>query len=437
MVGDDRWSYEGLLPYFKKSEHHFDPSADPNQHGFEGPTYYTSVSASDPGRCYPLRDHVHAAWTELGLKHNSDANNGKIAGISEVEENWREGLRQPSYQAYPLKGITIMTKTMVHRIVFNQRSDGRPIASGVQLADGEEISCNKEIIVCAGAHRTPQLLMLSGVGPSDELVKHHIPVLVDQPHVGMNLFDHFALLQFWKVRDPTYALDMDSNSAYLKGMPCDWAIKESVPPHILSAALRSGSMSDSDMAALSQPARCHLETMIIYAPGGAEHVGLKLPMDGTYISSSLMLTLPTSRGQVSLASGSIADPPVTDANYYATATDWATLIYGAKRLAEALKDTRAGKECILQEVPPPGLPEITSESDDGLIDQRIRAVGVCHAHASGTVAMGKAVDTDLKVMGVDGLRVADASVLPVPVARHPQATLYALIEQAADIILSS
>ena len=279
--------------------------------------------------------------------------------------------------------------------------------------------------------------MLSGIGPAGELAKHHIPVLVDQPQVGKNLFDHFALFQFWKVRDATYALDMASNPAFLKGMPCDWAIKESVPSQILSTALRSDSMPDSDAAAYSQPSRCHLETMILYAPGGAEHVGLKLPMDGTYISSSLMLTLPTSRGQLSLSSDSISNAPVIDPCYYTTATDRATLIYGAKRLAEALKDTKAGKECILHEVPPPGMPELTSQSEDELVDQRIRAVGVCHAHASGTMAMGKVVDTDLKVIGIDGLRVADASVIPVPIAGHPQATLYALAEQAAHIILSS
>ena len=436
VVGDTRWSYESILPYFKKSEHHSNPHSDQQQHGYEGPMYYTSVSASDPGRKYPLRDSIHTAWTELGLEHNNDPNSGKIAGISEAEENWREGLRQPSYQAYPLKGITVMTNTMVHRILFNDYNTG-PVASGVQLADGTEISCNKEIIVCSGAHRTPQLMMLSGIGPAEKLAKHNIRVVIDQPQVGKNLYDHFALFQYWKVRDENYALDMASNPAYMKGMPCDWGVREAVPSEILSSALRSDSVPDSDMAAYSQPSRCHLETMIIYAPGGAEHVGLKLPMDGMYISTSLMLALPTSRGQVSLASGSMSDPPVVDPNYYGTATDRAVLIYGARRLTQAFGETKAGKECILQEVPPPGMSELTSQSDDEQFDQRIRAVGVCHAHASGTMAMGKVVDTDLKVIGIEGLRVADASVFPVALAGHPQATLYALAEKAADIILSS
>ena len=441
VVGDSRWSYDGMLPYFRKSEHHFNAETDKQQHGFAGPMHYIPVSASHPGRRYPLRDSIYAAWRELGLAHNSDANIGKVAGISEVEENWREGLRQPSYKAYSLNEVAVMTNTTAERITFTHCQDGTYAASGVRLADGTEISCSKEVILCTGTHRTPQLLMLSGVGPKEELSKHRIPLLLDQPEIGKNLFDHFALFRFWKLRNPAQAFAMGptlaSNPAFVKGMPVDWAMKEPIPGEILSIALQRDSVPEIDATAYSQPSRCHLETMIVYAPAGAEHVGLELPKDGTYISSSPMLNLPTSRGEVSLASTSISDPVVSDPNYYATATDRAALMYGARRLAQALKDTKAGKECILEEVAPPGLLELTSQSDDHIIDQRIRTVGLPHAHASGTMAMGKAVDTTLKVYGVEGLRVADASVFPVPISGHPQATLYALAEHAADIILSS
>ena len=439
VVNDDRWSYKGMLPFFKKSEHHFDPNSDQQQHGFEGPMHYASVSASHPERLYPLREPILAAWGELGVAHNPDTNSGSITGISEIEENWHNGLRQPSHQAYPLDGVQILTETAVQRVLFSNGQEGKPVTVGVQLADSSTVSARKEVILSAGAHRTPQLLMLSGIGPAEELSKQNIPCVKDQVHVGKNMFDHFAHFQYWKLRNPSQGLALGNplwkSSAYFSGMPCDWAVKEPVPYDLLSPALRDDSTSAEEASALQQPSRCHVETMVIYAPAAADHVGLQLPMDGTYISSSVMLLLPTSRGRISLASTSISDPPHIDPNYYSTAADRAALIYGTRRVLEALLDTKAGKEQIASEVVPPGMAELTSQSKDEEIDERIRAAGMSHAHASGTAAMGKVVDTDFKVYGVDGLRVVDASVFPVPIAAHPQATLYALAEQAADIIL--
>lgn len=441
VVGDARWSYQSLLPFFKKSEHHFDASSDPQQHGFEGPIHYVSVSGSDPERQYRLRKPVHAAWTELGVKHNPDTNNGCLAGISEIEENWHNGLRQPSHQAYGLKGVQILAETMVHRVLFSTNTEGKHAALGVELVGGSQVSARKGVILSTGAHRTPQLLMLSGIGPADELLKHNIPLLANLSQVGQNMFDHFAFLQFWKLRNPSQGLAMGTplwaSPAYFKGMPCDWAVKEGIPTAILSTALRADSVSDVEAKALLQPKRCHLETMILYAPAGAEHVGLKLPMDGTHVSSSVMLLLPTSRGKISLASASATDPPIIDPNYYATSADHTALIYGTRRVMKAMLDTEGGKEFVASEVTPPGLPELNSQSADKEIDERIRSTGVAHAHASGTAAMGKVVGPDLRVLGVEGLWIADSSVFPVPIGGHPQATLYALAEQAANIILKA
>ena len=330
VAGDTRWSYKGMLPFFKKSEHHFDLNADPQQHGFAGPMHYVSVSASDPQRIYPLREPIRAAWKEMGVNDNPDTNGGKLAGISEIEENWHEGLRQPSHQAYPLEGVNVVTDRMVWRILISSDHDGKNVASGVQLADQTRILARKEIILCAGAHRTPQILMLSGIGPARELSKHHIALVKDSPEVGTNVFDHFAHLQFWKLLRPSQGLAMGTplwtSPSYFKGMPCDWAVKEPVPVDLLTRALSIDGVSDENTAALLHPSRCHLETSVIYAPAGAEHVGLKLPLDGTYVASSVMLLLPTSRGRISLASASIAAPPIIAPIYYAPATDQAALI---------------------------------------------------------------------------------------------------------------
>ena len=112
-LGEDRSSYKGQLPYFRRSEHHFNPGVDPKQHGFEGPMYTSSVTTS--GRKYPLRETILQAWKRLGLKEVEDANNGFPQGIAELVENRRDGLRQLTSQVYPLKGVHIMTETMVKR----------------------------------------------------------------------------------------------------------------------------------------------------------------------------------------------------------------------------------------------------------------------------------------------------------------------------------
>lgn len=444
LVQDRRWSYDGLLPYFKKSEHYLNPghsSHQCTQHGFDGPMRCTSISSSDVGRNYGLRQPTRDAWSELGVPFNPDANSGRLLGLSEVDENWHEGVRQPSHLAYDLKKIRVITNAPVQRILFSSagNKDGKKKACGALLADGRQISARRQVILSAGAHRTPQILMLSGIGPVDELSKHGIPVVVPSPEVGGNMFDHFAIFQWWKLRPSKQGMAIGApqwtSPAFFKGMPTDWAVKEHVPAAILDKALELDSMDKSAAKALSNPVRPHLETMVIYASGPAQAVGLDLPMDGTYVSTSVMLTLPTSRGRVTLASADVKDPPIVNPNYYATAVDRAVLIYGTRRVMQTMLDTKAGKQHVESEVVPPGTAALSSKSTDQEIDARIRAVGIPHAHASGSAAMGKVIDTKLRVFGVDGLRIADSSVLPVAVSGHPQATLYALAEAAADLIL--
>lgn len=427
-VGDSRWSYAGQLPFFKKSETYFDKNANPEQHGFKGPIHVISVSASDPNRLYGLRQPLLDAWTEVGVKFNPDPA-GSTAGISEYTESWRDGQRQPAYQAYGTEGITVLTDTRVDRVVFSKDKEGKPTASGVQLSDGRVIAVRKEVILSAGTFRTPQIMMLSGIGSATALSALEIPLVYDAPEVGQNLFDHFAHFQLWKVCHPEKGLAMGTpkwnTPAYFKGIPCDWAVNEEVPSKLLQA----GKENDSSVPKAN---RCHIESTILYAPTGIPGI----PMNGSFIASSVMLNLPTSRGSVTLASASPSDLPLITSNYFNTKTDVTSLIYGTRRMMQVLLETSAGKDYIEGEVVPPGQTQLTSESSDKEIELRIRAAGVSHKHASGTAAMGKVVMPNLKVVGVGGLRVVDASVLPVPIGGHTQATLYALAEQAAEIILS-
>ena len=192
IVGDKRWSYDGMLPWFRKTESHHDPKGvDPRQHGFEGPIY-TTASA----RKYPLKELLRTSFLKgTNLPENPDANGGNPIGIAPYTENWHDGVRQPAGKAYGLKGVDVLTNSTVRRIVLEGN-----IAKGAELTSGRTIMANREVVVSCGSIRTPQILMLSGIGPADELSRHGIKQLIDAPEVGLNFHDHVCMALFYKVR---------------------------------------------------------------------------------------------------------------------------------------------------------------------------------------------------------------------------------------------
>lgn len=192
IVSDKRWSYEGMLPWFRKTESHHDPKGvDPRQHGFEGPIY-TTASA----RRYPLKELLRKSFLKgTNLPENPDANGGNPIGIAPYTENWHDEVRQPAGKAYGLKGVDVLTNSTVRRIILEGK-----IAKGAELTSGRTIMANREVIVSCGSIRTPQVLMLFGIGPADELSRHGIKQLIDAPEVGLNFHDHVCMAQFYKVR---------------------------------------------------------------------------------------------------------------------------------------------------------------------------------------------------------------------------------------------
>lgn len=192
LVGDARWGYEGMLPYFRRTETHYDPErGDPEQHGFDGPILTTAGA-----RIYPLMDVMQSAFIKgTGLPAIADGNGGNPIGVAPLTENWHpKGYRQPAGRAYGLKGVEVVTNAQVHRIIL----DGN-VATGAELVDGRRFTAEREVIVCCGAIRTPQVLLLSGIGPAEELARHGIKQLVDSPDVGLNFHDQIAMCQFFKV----------------------------------------------------------------------------------------------------------------------------------------------------------------------------------------------------------------------------------------------
>ncbi|OJJ59612.1 hypothetical protein ASPSYDRAFT_149612 [Aspergillus sydowii CBS 593.65] len=446
IVGDKAWRYDGLLPHFKRMECcciHGDREGvvDTGAHGFDGPIHNVSVSRSSEERVYPLREPLRKAWARLGVKEIPDANAGSPSGLSELVENWRDGKRQIASEAFGISeksDVTIMTETMVQKVLIEENERGKKVARGVQILGGQIFHAAKEVIISAGAYRTPQVLMLSGIGPHNELAKHGIDTVLDAPQVGRNFHDHFAFVQWWKLRHPEKGLSMGTplwnNPAYGFGIPCDWVATVKAPHDDLVMAFSQDGQTEVEKYHYLAPDACHAETLIAYAPSGALLSGVDIPMDGTHIASMVLGMATTSRGCITLASAEATTPPLIDPNYYATEFDRAVLRAGVRQVATLLLDTPEGQEIVEAEAPRPGFEPLGLDPADDEIDARVKEGGNSFYHAAGSAAMGKVVDTELRVKGVEGLRIVDASVLPLPVTAHYQALVYAIADKAADLI---
>ena len=433
--GDDRWTYERMMPYFNRSEHHHDPDADSQLHGFDGPIHTVS------GRQYALRDTVYNAFHAAGYQDNQDANSGNPLGVAKYTENWHKAVRQPAGTAYPLKGVEVMTNTAVRKIILKDHpATGNMLATGIELLSGRQIHARKEVIVSCGAHRTPQLLMLSGIGDEAELAEHRVHQLVNSPFVGHNLFDHLALGMAWKlkpsVQERGVALghpEWEKTPSNAEGMPIEWIVHASVSPSALLPALQADGQILTAPNQLLLKERAHTMMLFAYGPM-AQGPNRSVPMDGSHISTIALLYQPTSRGSIKLSSANPEDPPVVDPAYYATQAD-KTMLRSAVRNILRVMETPPMQEIIECESPPEGYPRLTSKSTDSELDARIAGFGTTIHHAAGTCAMGNVVDGQLKVRGVDGMRIVDASVFPAPVSGALQASVYAVAELASDLIL--
>jgi choline dehydrogenase-like flavoprotein len=353
-------------------------------------------------------------------------------------ENWRDGRRQLARDAYDLSGVDILLNTLVEFVVLEDHN-GQRVATGVKIADGRTIFATKEVIISAGVFRSAQLLMLSGIGPDAELSRHGIPVIVNSPEVGHNFFDHMAIVQWWKLRHPERGQALGSplwqDEAFRLGKPIDWIVFEQTPKDLLLEAFkRDGSNADP---VVMDPNCVHSETLVVYCPTGGSTGMPKLPFDGTYISTAVLGLMPTSRGSITLASADPKDSPLIDPNFYAKEADRASLRYGVRQVMRMMLGTSEGKDMVQAEVTPADCSQLTLESTDAEIDDRIKSLGNSFYHAAGSLAMGKVVDTELRVKGVQRLRVVDASVVPVSIAAHYQVCVYALAEQAAQMILAA
>lgn len=374
-VDDHRWSYDGLLPYMRMTETAASAVVNPEQHGHDGPVHVQGVESTN--REYPLREKVLSSWEAVGVDSIPylDGNAAKPLGVGDLFENRNKGKRQIASVIYSLDGVTVLTDTLVAKVLLEEKRghrEQRHRAVGVKLANGTKIH-GKEVILAAGAIRTPQILMLSGIGSSEELEKHNIDVTVESAQVGKNLADHGLYPVLWKIKDPSAGYAIGSGNPLFQepqygwGTPSDFLVSTGVfDKEGLANAIEEdeGIRPDPTKHPLLKQDRVFNEFVLQYA--GAP--------DGSTVVFALINLLPTSRGSVTLASNDIHDAPRIDPNYHATAVDKFVARDGMRLQIKyaGTNVTVMGRDILDGELGAPGFDvPFTAESSDEYIDKRI------------------------------------------------------------------
>jgi len=415
------WSFADCLPYFKKFERR-DGSADNfrNSSGMVGVKTQQDLN--------PLNAAFLAAGQEAGHAHTDDVNGFSQEGVSRFEMSVEDGYRSTSARAYlhsqpKRKNLTVMTGVKVLRVlVDNNRAVGVEFAKGRHL---HQVHATREVILSAGTFGTPQLLMLSGIGPEEHLKEHGIPVVLNAPYLGENLQDHLEAHVQVETDKPV------SLNKYLK-------------PHLMVWAGMQWFGWKGGVAAVNQ---CHVGAFLRSTPE-TTHPDIQFHFfpilfgpnwipdpakNGYRLGAGPMR--PESRGTVRLASANPNDAPLIDPNYLATDNDWFVMREGLK-LGRELLAQPAFKDFHQRE----DLPGADVKTDADWNDF-IREDASSAYHPCGTARMGAdgdaraVVDLDLKFRGIDGLRIVDASVIPAVPSANINACVFMIAEKAADIIL--
>lgn len=397
-AGAKDWGFEDLLPYFKRSE--TATGRDPALRGLDGPL---TVAPADPVN--PVLAAALDAAAQAGQRRAADISGGLEEGFGPVDLNIVDGHRQSAADAYlrPVldrPGLTVVSDALVHRLVIVA---GR--ATGVEYSVGGRLerASAAEIVVAAGAIGSAQLLMLSGLGHADHLREHGIEVVADLPGIGDALQDH----------------------------PIANVVHRSARP-VPAPANNHGEVIGLVRSRDDLPGP---DLQLIFVDLARPVPGFTGPEQGFGYTIGVSVILPHSRGTVRLADAIPGSAPRVDPNYYGDSRDLDAVVAGL-RLARRIGQARALDPWRDAEV----IPGPATDRDPELRDYALATVA-SYYHPVGTLAMGEGpgavVDTRLRLRGVEGVRVADASVMPAVPAGNTNATVYAIAERAAEFVLGN
>jgi choline dehydrogenase len=420
--GCEGWDWESVLPFFKKAENQ-ERGAD-EHHGTGGP-----LNVSNPVRC-PLGDAMVEAAVQAGIPANDDFNGPRQEGAGYYQTTTTSRRRWSSARAYlrdakRRPNLTVATKAHATRVLIE---NGRAVGVEYRTPQGLVTArCRGEIIVSGGVYGSPQLLQLSGLGPADLLQQHGIPVVHDMPGVGSHLHDHFNTYLVYRCSQPITINDLAMSGMRKLTAGVQYALTRS--GHLSNAGIYAGAFVRSDPR-LEQP---DLQiNMFGWSALERLRTGIKPHPFSAFTLSPVHLR-PEGRGTVRIKSPDPLAPPAIQFNFLASDYDFQALIYGT-RLSRKIAAQPALKPFVVEEV----LPGPAVQTDDDIIEE-IRVRGVSNLHPVGTCRMGRetdaVVDPRLKVYGVEGLRVADASIMPQVPGGNTNAPSIMIGEKCAHMIL--
>lgn len=413
-LGNQGWGYDDVLPYFKKAENEEHGSSD--YHGTGGP-----LNVMDRPHTGPLSHAFVEAGVELGYPANDDFNGPSQEGFGVYQVTQKMGRRHSAavgylHPALTRPNLTIETHALASRLLF----EGSRAVGIAYLKDGveQEARVNKEVILSGGAVNSPQLLLLSGVGPADQLRALGIPVVADLPGVGENLQDHpFVSVCF-----------ASTQPVSLQGVETMENLQEYMQ---FQRGPLTSNIAESGAFLKTSPDQPEPDLQYHFAPVYYINHGFTTPEGHGYTIGPTLVT-PRSRGRITLHSTDPSQHPAIFANYLSDEADMRVLVEGVK-LARKLAQTKAFAPFHDVET----LPGPHVQSDEDIIAY-IRSTAETLYHPVGTCKMGNdplaVVDEQLRVRGLEGVRVVDASVMPTVVNGNTNAPTIMIGEKAADLI---
>lgn len=424
-LGNEGWSFNEVLPYFRKSEGN--QRGESIYHGGDGP-----LKISDVGKKHELIEAFIAGAEQTGVPRNNDFNGATQEGAGYYQLTTDRGRRCSTARAFltPAKNrpnLRVETEAQATGLVY----EGRRVVGVNYMQAGVRRSarCRAEVLLAAGAIQTPQLLQLSGIGPKDLLAKFGIPVVQDLKGVGENLQDHLQVRLYYECTKPITTNDELNSWVGKAKIGLQWLLYRSGP---LAVGINQGgcfmrALKDEHgrPVAATPDIQFHVSTLSADMAGGKVH-----PFSG--FTLSICQLRPESKGYVRIASPDPLAAPEMQGYYLATELDQRTTIAGV-RAAREIANSAAMRPYVKREFKPG--PE--TNTDEELLEF-CRNHGATIFHPIGTAKMGtddmSVVDSRLRVRGVQGLRVVDCSVMPTLVSGNTNAPAIMVAEKAADII---
>jgi choline dehydrogenase len=408
--GAPGWSWDDLFPYFLKAEDN--ERGESEWHAVGGPQPVSDQRSGQP---------LSGAWVDAGaeadLERNEDFNGTEQDGVGVYQLTQRDGMRASAAAAYlhpamaERQNLTVMPFMHVNRVLFEgNRAVG---VEGSRLGEMQELRAEREVILCGGSFNSPQLLMLSGVGPAEHLALREIEVLLDQPEVGQNLSDHACAYGVWTANEQSSLLDALEPAALEE-------FEASRTGVFTSNFAECGGFARVGPGVEAPDVQFHTVPLQIVEEGFGDP-------EAHGVWASVCLLTPQSRGSVALASNDPTAQPIVRNDFYSAGDDLERMVAGMRLTLDICGRPALSGFCSQ----PYNVP--ADDSDEAIAAHVARTTFPIY-HPVGTCSIGSVVDADLRVAGLEGIRVVDCSVMPRVPRGNTNAPVIALAERAADLI---